>query len=91
MLASPGSAMTTRVSQQRDEAEHLHEGARPSMRNDDRERRRPSPLFVDEVDADAIHRGAEVGKRIDRPLLRPPVNTEISPKQFGRKKRVATN
>ena len=61
------------VGQQRDQAEHLHEGTWPSMADDEWNRRRPSPLLVDEVDADAIHGGAEVGKRIDRPLLRPPV------------------
>jgi hypothetical protein len=45
------------------------------MGDDDWDRGRPPPLLVDEVDADAIHDGEEVGKAVDRPLLRPPVET----------------
>jgi hypothetical protein len=61
------------IGEERDQREHLHERARPAVGDEERHRRRAPPSHVDQVDADALHLGAELRKRVHRPLLRAPV------------------
>jgi hypothetical protein len=67
------AAVTLRVGQARDQVEHLDERARPAVHDQQRQRRRPAPARVDQVQAEAVDVRAEVRQRVDRALLRAPV------------------
>jgi hypothetical protein len=52
---------------------HLGKAARPAVRDHQRQRIRPHPALMDEVNAHAVDRGRELGKRIQIPLPHLPV------------------
>ena len=67
------AAVRPRVGEERDQLEHLDEGAGPAVGDEQRHRRRPPPALVDHVDAGAVDPRAEVRHRIHRPLDGAPV------------------
>ena len=69
------AAVGSGVGEERDEGEHLDERAGPAMGDEERQRRWPVAPRVDEVDAETVHAGPEVGERVHRALLTPPVES----------------
>jgi hypothetical protein len=61
------------IGEQRQDVQHLEERSRPAVRENQRQRIRPSAASVDEVDSDAVYGGAEMREGVDALFLRAPV------------------
>jgi hypothetical protein len=71
------SPVASRVAQQRDDLRELKECARPAVGEDQRQGVGPFAPLVDEVEAEAVDLGAEVGEAVDALLLLSPVETAL--------------
>ena len=71
------AAVRPRVGEERDQGEHLDEGAGPAVGDEQRHRRRPPPALMNHVDADAVHLGPEVRHRVHRPLRRGAAHVDL--------------
>ena len=67
------AAEAGRIGQQGDDPGEPPERIRPAMTQQQRQRRRPVPLHVDEVHVEIAHLGHELRKLVDGLLLGPPV------------------
>ena len=65
------------IGQQRDDFDHVKEGAGPAVGDDNREWVGSPSMFVNEVDAEAIDLGAKVCELIECGLLRSPIETML--------------
>jgi hypothetical protein len=71
------ASMVSRVGQEQDELEHLDEGARPAMRDEERQRGGTMATCVDAVDAETVDMSAEVREHVYRVLPAPAVEVRV--------------